>query len=550
MNLPGFNSEISALKPFVRIGHILTRLAFGLGIIVFIAAPIMALSWRNIPFPGFVVEQTLVVNQDAGENWSGLTAGIKPGQQIIRIGDIPVNSPADYQNALSTFKVGQTVTVFVNRKDGMGGLYPSVALMNFPVTDYVRLFWLPFLVGLIYLGIGVWIYRARGNVFSGLALTIFCLLTSIICALIFDLSTTHLMPRLWIIATSMCGAALLSLAMCFPQEWTILRKRQWVLATPYLLSLVLIVWNMIVMNDRSDPWAYYDLWGASYRYIAFGIVFFIGVLIFHAGKRFSIIVQRQSRIVLLGSSLAFLPILIWFIAPLFDVNLPFSGTLFLLPLVLFPLSIALAILRYRLLEIDTLVNRTLVYGLLTAILAGIFTAMIAFSQKLFIALTGEKSDAAIVITTLIVGSAIAPIRVRIQEFVDRQFKGIPEHTKELQNFGDQVKSFVQMSSVNQLTLRLLVEAAEALHADNGAVAVINGNPSRPYILHTYHQWKGDALINLPVETNGHRYGFLLLGPRVDGKPYTHEEFRIVKQVSDSIAEAIRLSEREPILGRV
>ena len=533
-------------KPFVRLGHLLTRSAFGLVVMIFLAAPILALSWRNIPFPGFVVEQTLVVNQDSSEGWSGLSAGIKPGQQIIRIGDIPVNSPEDYRIALSSFKTGEKVSIFVTRRDGMGGLYPSITLAQYPIQDSIRFFWLPYLVGLIYLGIGVWIYRARGSAFSGLALAIFCLLTSVICALIFDLSTTHLLVRIWIVATSMCGAALISLAMCFPLEWQILRKRQWILATPYLVSFVLIIWNMIVLYDHNNPWAYYESWGASYRYLALGILFFLSGLIFHIGKRFPIVVQRQSRIVLLGSVLAFLPILVWFLTPIFHINVPFSASIFLLPLILFPLSIAIAILRFRLLEIDQLVNRTLVYGALTAILAGIFTAMIALSQKVFIALTGEKSDAAIVITTLIVGSAIAPVKARIQEFVDRQFKGIPEHTKDLKIFGDQVKSFVEMSSVHQLTMRLLVEAAEALHADNGAIALVDGNPAKPTILHTYHQWKGDALISLPVEAANHRYGFLLLGPRVDGRPYTREEFGIVKDVSDSIAEAIRLSEREPI----
>jgi len=59
-------SEILTTKTnsFVRAGHILTRMAFGLTVLIFIAAPILAISWRNVLFPGFFVEHTLIVNQN------------------------------------------------------------------------------------------------------------------------------------------------------------------------------------------------------------------------------------------------------------------------------------------------------------------------------------------------------------------------------------------------------------------------------------------------------------------------------------------------------
>ena len=73
-----------------------------------------------------------------------------------------------------------------------------------------------------------------------------------------------------------------------------------------------------------------------------------------------------------------------------------------------PIAIGIAITRYRLFEIDRLINRTLVYGSLTAILAGVFTAAIGLAQRVFVAATGETSDAAIVLTTLVVATLYAP----------------------------------------------------------------------------------------------------------------------------------------------
>lgn len=92
---------------------------------------------------------------------------------------------------------------------------------------------------------------------------------------------------------------------------------------------------------------------------------------------------------------------------------------------LVPVAAGVAILRYRLYEIDLIINRTIVYGVLTAILAGVYTASITLSQRVFVAVTGEKSDGAIVLTTLIVVSMFTPLKTRLQALVDRRWKAAP-----------------------------------------------------------------------------------------------------------------------------
>jgi hypothetical protein len=100
-----------------------------------------------------------------------------------------------------------------------------------------------------------------------------------------------------------------------------------------------------------------------------------------------------------------------------------AGQLFMLATVVFAAAaIAIAILRYRLYEIDLIINRTLVYGALSAVLAGVYTASITLSQRLFMAMTGERSDAAIVLTTLIVAATFTPLKARLQAVVDRRIR--------------------------------------------------------------------------------------------------------------------------------
>ena len=90
-------------------------------------------------------------------------------------------------------------------------------------------------------------------------------------------------------------------------------------------------------------------------------------------------------------------------------------------LVSFPISMGIAIVRYRLYEIDALINRTLVYGSLTVTLVTLYFGGIVLSQKVFVALTGQKSTLAVVASTLLIAALFNPLRRRIQSFIDRRF---------------------------------------------------------------------------------------------------------------------------------
>ena len=86
-----------------------------------------------------------------------------------------------------------------------------------------------------------------------------------------------------------------------------------------------------------------------------------------------------------------------------------------------PLSIGVAVLRARLFDIDVVINRTLVYGSLTATLVALYFGGIVVLQRGFVLLTGQQSTLAVVASTLLIAALFNPLRHRIQSFIDRRF---------------------------------------------------------------------------------------------------------------------------------
>jgi len=86
-----------------------------------------------------------------------------------------------------------------------------------------------------------------------------------------------------------------------------------------------------------------------------------------------------------------------------------------------PIAVGIAILRYRLYDIDVVINRTLVYGPLTAMLVLVYLGGVVSLQYVFRALTGQGSQVAVVASTLIIAALFNPLRRRVQAFVDRRF---------------------------------------------------------------------------------------------------------------------------------
>jgi hypothetical protein len=131
-----------------------------------------------------------------------------------------------------------------------------------------------------------------------------------------------------------------------------------------------------------------------------------------------------------------------------------------------PIAMGIAILRYRLYEIDLLINRTLVYGALTATLTLIYFGGVTTVQAIFRALTGqeEQPQLAIVVSTLVIAALFNPLRRRIQGFIDRRFyRRKYDAAKTLEAFSKKLRDETDLDALNAELVGVVRETMQPAH---------------------------------------------------------------------------------------
>lgn len=445
-------------------------------------SPILALSWKQVPFPGFVTEQTLVVANINGMGWTGRTEGINFPEQIVNFAEFTIRSHKDLERAKWEYPPGHHVRIRTVLPDGTFRDYRGIQMMEFPNIDFLRFFWLPFSIGLIYFAIGFGVYLLRSKAPAGRVFAYFCMTASVASTLLFDIMTTHVGSTVWTVAISLQGGALISLALVFPVPLPIIMRRPWLRFLPHIVSLGLAIWGVMVVNEMDNPWRYVLAWRYSYIYNSIGIIFFLIMMVVRQRALPTPILRQQTRIVLLGGLLAFFPIAMWLGAPVFGVFVRWNPDLILPFLLIFPLSIGVAIMRYRLWDIESLINRAMVYGALTITLGVVFIISVFGLQRLFSAVTGSESDLAAIISTIIIAALFNPLRIRLQENIDRRFyrhKYDAEQT--LMAFSLAVRDEVDLG---ELSARLLAVIDETLEPSGAAMVLIDhdATPAQPKVI--------------------------------------------------------------------
>jgi hypothetical protein len=129
-----------------------------------------------------------------------------------------------------------------------------------------------------------------------------------------------------------------------------------------------------------------------------------------------------------------------------------------------PTAVGIAITRYRLYEIDRIINRTLVYGSLTVTLIALYFGVIVVTQRAFVLLTSERSTLAVVASTLLIAALFTPLRRLIQGFIDRRFyRSKYDARKALEALSAQLRNETDLEALRDDPVGVVRETMQPAH---------------------------------------------------------------------------------------
>jgi len=264
-------------------------------------------------------------------------------------------------------------------------------------------------------------------------------------------------------AVSFIGSASLVLFLyLFPDGRFVPRWTRW-------LALVWIVGLMVPATLFYDP--FFRLFGITLTSAVAGVGFGGTTLLtqIYRYRRASDSTQRQQTkwvffgvVTALGGSCGLL--LIGMVVPRGLLASLGGTTVLYLLVLLIPVSIAIAVLRYHLYDIDTLINRTLVYGSLTATLVTLYFGVIVVLQRVFVLLTGRQSTLAVVASTLVIAALFMPLRRRIQSLIDRSFyRRKYDAVKTLEAFSAKLRNDTDLAALSEDLVGVVRETMQPAH---------------------------------------------------------------------------------------
>ncbi len=247
--------------------------------------------------------------------------------------------------------------------------------------------------------------------------------------------------------------SLLFLLLTFPDgrftprwtRWTIPFLALILLPTPFLIAGLIVILGSLAIAIYSQV--------HRYRHVSDAVQ--------HQQTKW-VAVGLASQLVVMGSWI--------FIATQYPADVPSAARtttlLVILPIVIilgsvFPISVTVAILRYRLWDVDIVINRTLVYGSLTGVLALVYFASVVLLQFLLRGLTGQESPLAVVASTLVIAALFNPMRNRIQAVIDRRlYRRKYNAARTLETFGARVRDEVDLNELSGSLLEIVEQSVQ------------------------------------------------------------------------------------------
>jgi PAS domain S-box-containing protein len=552
--------------------HLFLLLCVAVAAVMLVLTPIWALEWYHTPFPGFLLEPNNIVSQINGPDWPGRGSGVAWSDRLVGVGGVRVQTSLE---ALNKFKTNgyQPVNLSFIRRDG-SAYDLTVTPIKVGFSDFLSLFLVPYLVGLTFLGIGIWAYRIRPELRPTRAFVIFLAAISVLTTTFLDMNTSHHVVLFWSLSLPVGAGAVGFLALVFPLEMKFVGRWPIFQIFPWLVALIL---GAVITRDiliPPTPYHYIDSWRWGYILNALGILIFLVSLMGRVLGNSSPVVRQQSRVIVFGAALAFLPILSFYLIPIgFGGQIPeFRAEFMFPPLIFLPLSVTYAILRYRLLDVDRWLSRALTYVMTTGVALGVFYILIMSLSLLLRQAVRTDNPLLMAGYLLLLVIGFLPARDLIQRGIDRLFyRSHADYRRVLSHLS---RNLVITPDLKR-TLTLLENELEKALAPEKLAVFLYDDEHQDYFPHgtgferTRAFTPSDALpvllrekkaplwfpselplpldlqdepimdceVFVPLHYEGLLIGFLAVGRRLSGEPYNSDDLDFLSAVADQSALA-------------
>src|SRR5579864_523314 len=457
----------------------------------------------------------------------GTRAGIKVGDQLTAIDQHEVNSTAARTHQLYRVGAWSKATYSVVRQS----VPVDVVLIPVP-AERSQYNWLR-LIGLIYLGIGLYVLLRRWTAPGSTHFYIFCLVSFIAYSFKY---TGKLNDFDWtiywgnIVAWVLQPALFLHFVLTFPEKRQFVRQRPWTLTLPYIPAAILLARHIIAL--RLAQASGHLRWDMDRQEMAYGALFFIAaaVVLWYSYQRAgTTILRQQLKWVTRGTILAIVPYSLFYVVPYLMGALPGAGMkLSVLSLGLLPLTFGYAIFRYRLMDVDLIFKRGVVYTLAAAAVVGLYFGLVAGVAELVHMQKPGTGPVGLILAVVVTALLFDPVRKWIQDRVDQFFyRTRYDYRRTLLEFGRELSS---ETDLNALLTSVLDRLSRTLAVDRIAMIVNTGEEPERFVP---AKWFGLTPGKLDLA--------FLSAPRAEGAAHlffenTHQVPRETPSAQDAIAK--------------
>ena len=340
-------------------------------------------------------------------------------------------------------------------------IVPFLAGRPASISEQVGYYYVPYLVGVIYLVAGLLIFSLRRTETAARAFSMLAASCALVMLGVLDLYSANRSSSLLYASIPLAGAAILHLGLVFPQEYGTVLRFPILRRVGYFISLLLVLLQAAFLFSSSSSLILYTAVGIiGYAFAGGCGLFFILFTVYLRFWSTSPVARQQAGAVLLGAILGMAPMTFWlFLSELTKIG--FNPYVSFLPLIIFPAVTGYSILRYRLLRTDYILSRAVLYVLLTVLaLAGYILLAMGPSMLLGLAI-GPNNPLLIALTVILAAFIFNIARGWVQNNIDRIFfRGEIAHQERLRTFTRELGNAMALKDIlsilrNQISISLL-----------------------------------------------------------------------------------------------